>query len=324
MRTYEELLEIINMELDDFNIDSKPMELYEPTKYILAIGGKRIRPALTLMGCQIFNPDISQAIKPALAMEVFHNFTLMHDDIMDNAPLRRGIETVHEKWDINTAILSGDIMLVKAYDLLMDVDDSKLRRVLEVFNKTAARVCEGQQYDMNYETQKKVRLNDYMYMITLKTAVLLGGSLQIGAIIGGADEKNSNALYDFGKNIGIGFQLMDDILDVYGDADKFGKQIGGDIIANKKTYLLIRALETADKETKKELKYWLKVKTFDKKEKVSAVKKIYNQLGVKKAALAEMNTYFNLAEKSLLSVSSSFESKVILTKLAENLKVRLV
>lgn len=324
MKTYEELLEIINTELSTFNIDSKPVELYEPTNYILALGGKRIRPALTLMGCQIFNSDISQAVKPALAMEVFHNFTLMHDDIMDHAPLRRGMETVHTKWDINTAILSGDIMLVKAYDLLMDVDDSKLRRVLEVFNKTAARVCEGQQYDMNYENQKKVRLNDYMYMITLKTAVLLGGSLQIGAIIGGADEKDSNALYDFGKNIGIGFQLMDDILDVYGDPEKFGKQEGGDIIANKKTYLLIKALENAEGDTKKELKHWLKAKTFDKKEKVKAVKRIYKQLGVKKAALAEMENYFNLAEKSLLSVSSSFESKVVLTKLAENLKVRLV
>lgn len=323
MRTYEELLAIINKELDDYKIDSSPSELYEPINYILSLGGKRLRPALTLMGCQIYNPDITDAVKPALAMEVFHNFTLMHDDIMDDAPLRRGQATVHEKWDLSTAILSGDIMLVKAYDLLMDVDDSKLRRVLEVFNQTAARVCEGQQYDMNFENQKKVRLNDYIYMITLKTAVLLGGSLQIGALIGGADEKDAKALYEFGKNMGIGFQLMDDILDVYGDVDKFGKQVGGDIIANKKTYLLIKALETADKETKQELKHWIKVKDFDKKEKVKAVKKIYSKLGIKKAALAEMNSFFNLAEKSLLNVSSSIESKVVLTELAEKLKVRL-
>ena len=256
LKIYQQKIEegILNL-----NLPSYPTHLYEPINYILAIGGKRLRPTLVFIGCDLFNGDLNDALKPALAIEVFHNFTLMHDDIMDEAPLRRGKETVHKRWNLPIAILSGDAMFVKAQQLMMHVPDNNLRIILDTFNKTALEVCEGQQMDMDFESMKIVTIPNYIQMIRLKTAVLLGCSLKIGALIAGANELQANTIYNIGLNLGIAFQLQDDILDVYGDPNKFGKQVGGDIIANKKTFLLLKALELASLNPykKEELNTWL-------------------------------------------------------------------
>lgn len=274
---------------------SHPVELYDPLRYLMALGGKRLRPAMTLMATALFTDDWQKAIKPASAVEVFHNFTLMHDDIMDKAPLRRGKLTVHEKWNDNIAILSGDVMLVQAYELLMDIDDHLLKRALKRFNRTAAEVCEGQQLDMNFESLETVSEEEYIQMIKLKTSVLLGFALELGAIIGGAAEEAIEALYEIGVSIGLGFQLMDDLLDVYGDPEKFGKQIGGDIIANKKTFMLIEARNLATGETKIALENWLKETNFNPVEKVAAVTAIYDSLQIKAIAQQRINAYFDKA-----------------------------
>ncbi len=258
-----------------------PSELYTPIDYILSLGGKRIRPLLSLLSFGMFQKNPESILKQALAIEVFHNFTLMHDDIMDQAPLRRGKPTVHEKWNANVAILSGDVMLVKAYDLLMDTEPALLPEILRLFNQTAAEVCEGQQFDMNFENLSEVKEEEYIQMIRLKTAVLLGCALKMGAILGGANETESNKLYEFGVNVGVGFQLKDDLLDVFADKAKFGKQVGGDIISNKKTFLLIKAKELAQGKDAEELSYWLDQLDFDKEMKVNAVKAIYEKLGIK-------------------------------------------
>ena len=281
MKQLTDLQALINNAVDKLNFPKHPAELYEPISYILALGGKRLRPALLLMACDLFGGDVESAVEPALAIEVFHNFTLMHDDIMDNAPLRRGQATVHQKWNSNVAILSGDAMMVEANKLMMKVPDAILRKVMEVFNETATGVCEGQQIDMSFEQRGNVSIDEYLNMIRLKTAVLLGGTLKIGAIIGGATPADAQLLYDFGVNLGIAFQLQDDILDVYGDPDKFGKQVGGDIISNKKTYLLIKALELAKDTQSTELNNWITVQEFANQEKVSAVTDIYNQLQIR-------------------------------------------
>src|SRR3569833_1427024 len=248
MRTINQIQEILNREVESLDFPLYPADLYEPIKYILALGGKRIRPALLLMSCDMFGGDILKAVPPALAIEVFHNFTLMHDDIMDNAPLRRGKVTVHEKWNKNVAILSGDVMLVKGYELMMNVDDRVLRPIMNIFNETAIGVCEGQQIDMEFETRSDVHIDEYINMIRLKTAVVLGGAVKIGALIGGSTPEDALLLQTFGEQLGVAFQLQDDILDVYGDPEKFGKQVGCDILSNKKTFLLLKALELADKE----------------------------------------------------------------------------
>ncbi len=276
-----------------FNFGTQPSELYEPIRYILSLGGKRLRPLLTLMSCQLFDEQLEKAIYPALGVEVFHNFTLLHDDIMDQAPIRRGQQTVHEKWDANVAILSGDVMLVKAYDLFLKTDQIELKKILSRFTKCAAEVCEGQQYDMNFETRDSVSELEYLDMIKLKTAVLLAFSIELGAMIGGADEKQCTQLYDFGINLGLGFQLKDDLLDVFADKNKFGKQTGGDIISNKKTYLLIKAIEKAEGKLKEELNFWLNKKQFDAEKKVSAIIRIYEKLGIKELTELKMNDYFN-------------------------------
>src|ERR1700754_2000455 len=227
MKQLTDLQALINEAVDKLNFPKQPAELYEPISYILSLGGKRLRPALLLMACDLFGGDVESAVEPAHAIEVFHNFTLMHDDIMDNAPLRRGQVTVHQKWNANVAILSGDAMMVESNKLIMKVPDAILRQVMDVFNATATGVCEGQQIDMSFEQRGNVGIEEYLNMIRLKTAVLLGGTLKIGAIIGGATPADAQLLYDFGVNLGIAFQLQDDILDVYGDPDKFGKQVGG-------------------------------------------------------------------------------------------------
>lgn len=287
-----ELLDKLETFLKSQRFGESPKELYEPLEYILSLGGKRIRPLLSLMAYGMYKNDPESILKQASAIEVFHNFTLMHDDIMDQAPLRRGKDTVHEKWNANTAILSGDVMLVRAYDLLLETPPSLLHKIIQLFNKTAAEVCEGQQFDMNFESISNVKVAEYINMIRLKTAVLLGCALKMGALLGGANESEAIKLYDFGVNIGIGFQLKDDLLDVYADQTKFGKQVGGDIISNKKTFLLIKALELASGKDAKELAYWLSLEEFDKEEKVKAVKGIYHQLGIKSIAEDEMNRYF--------------------------------
>lgn len=286
-------IDIIEQQLSSYNFGNKPKELYEPIRYILSLGGKRLRPVLTLMACQLFDEDFDKAIFPALGVEVFHNFTLLHDDIMDNAPIRRGKETVHEKWNDNIAILSGDVMLVKAYELFLKSQQIDLRIILSKFNKCAAEVCEGQQYDMNFETSKSVSEHEYLEMIRLKTAVLLAFAIEQGAIIGGANKAASDKLQEFGISIGLGFQLKDDLLDVYADSDTFGKQMGGDIISNKKTYLLIKALELAQGETKRDLINWINKNEFVPKEKVNAIIEIYDKLGIKGLSEQKMNHYFD-------------------------------
>lgn len=284
------------------NFEGEPKELYEPIRYLMQLGGKRIRPILALLSYGLFKEGYQKILTPAAAVEVFHNFTLMHDDIMDNAPIRRGKPTVHEKWDNNTAILSGDVMLVKAYELLLDVEADKLGHCLKLFSKTAAEVCEGQQLDMNFESLNQVAEQDYLNMIRLKTAVLLGFSLQLGAVLAGASESDAVHLYDFGVNIGIGFQLKDDLLDVYADKEKFGKQVGGDILANKKTYLLIKAKELATGKEKEELEQWLAAKDFDSEEKVRAVTAIYDRLEIREKTMSLMADFFEKGFNQLANI----------------------
>lgn len=314
-----QFVQALNEEFSQQTYGEHPEELYEPIRYLMSLGGKRMRPLMTLMATALFTDDWQKAIKPATAVEVFHNFTLMHDDIMDKAPLRRGKPTVHAKWNDNTAILSGDVMLVQAYELLMFVEDAKFKKALKRFNRTAAEVCEGQQLDMNFENRENVSEEEYLEMIKLKTSVLLGYALELGGIIGGASEKSCDLLYNIGLNIGLGFQLKDDLLDVYGDPEKFGKQVGGDIISNKKTFMLIEALEKAEGETKLALDKWLSLKEFDATEKVKAVTAIYDILGIREVATIKINTYFDKAFEALDSLKVDEDRKLILRTFAETL-----
>ena len=309
-------------ELQQTAYGAHPPELYDPIRYIMNLGGKRMRPLMTLMAAYLFADDWEKAVKPALAVEVFHNFTLMHDDIMDQAPLRRGQPTVHEKWNHNTAILSGDVMLVNAYELLADIDALHLRRVLNRFNRVAAEVCEGQQLDMNFETRWDVTEGEYIGMIKLKTSVLLGFALELGGILAGADEHSTNHLREGGINIGIGFQLKDDLLDVYGDPAKFGKQVGGDIIANKKTFLLIEALEQADDVHKTDLTHWLTVTDFDKAQKVQAVTRIYDELGIRQITESRIADYFGRGFANFDEVRAEPSRKNVLLDFARQLVER--
>lgn len=315
----QELVSLLNKEAENLQFGTKPVELYEPLRYIMALGGKRMRPLLTLFSYSLFKDNYHDIIKPALAVEVFHNFTLMHDDIMDQAPLRRGKATVHEKWSPNVAILSGDVMMVKAYELFMDLPPEVLKRVLLSFNRCAAEVCEGQQMDMNFEKLPSVTEEDYLLMIKLKTAVLLGFSLELGAILAGTSEENCQLLNDLGINIGLGFQLKDDLLDVYADQNKFGKQVGGDIIANKKTFLLIEALQIGNDEQRSELHYWLKLKNFNKEHKVKAVTALYDKLKIKEITEEKMNGYFKAALEDINSLEVPVEKRSLLYNFAENL-----
>jgi geranylgeranyl diphosphate synthase type II len=282
-----------------------PPELYDPIRYIMSLSGKRMRPLLTLMAAYLFTDDWRKAIQPALGVEVFHNFSLMHDDIMDQAPLRRGQPTVHEKWNQNIAILSGDVMLVNAYELLLAVDADKLKPVISRFSRTAAEVCEGQQLDMNFETRWDVTEDEYIQMIRLKTSVLLGYSLELGGLIAGADAETTRHLYEGGVNIGIGFQLKDDLLDVYGDPAKFGKQVGGDILANKKTFLLIEALQQAQGPVRDDLTNWLQKPVTDKGEKVQAVTAIYEQLGIRQITESRISEYRSSTQSVTYPVCSA-------------------
>ncbi|MEX2230602.1 MAG: polyprenyl synthetase family protein [Cyclobacteriaceae bacterium] len=289
-----------------------PVSLYEPIRYLMDLGGKRLRPMFTLLSYSLFKDDVKGIVPYAIAVESFHNFTLMHDDIMDRAPLRRGKVTVHEKWDTNTAILSGDVMLIKVYDMFMTLDPSHLKTVLSSFNTCAAQVCEGQQWDMEFETTRQVTEAQYLQMIRLKTAVLLGFSLELGAMLANAPASDRKALREFGTNIGIGFQLKDDFLDAFADPKKFGKQVGGDILANKKTYLLIKALEKAQGKNKKELLYWLTAKKFRGREKIQAVKEVYNALNIPAVVDRKVSYFFRKGFENLDRVSGNPSQKEIL------------
>ena len=308
---------LINQEVEKLDMGKSPAELYDPIRYVLALGGKRMRPLLTLMAYQMYQNHPENIIKAALVVEFFHNFTLMHDDIMDQAPLRRGHPTVHEKWNHNIALLSGDVMLVQAYKMLESVPSDKVGRVMAGFNHCAIEVCEGQQHDMNFEQREDVSEKEYLNMIRQKTAVLLGYSLELGAILGGADEQSCEALRNFGINIGTGFQLKDDLLDVYADQEKFGKQVGGDIIVNKKTFLLIKAMEKARDETKEQLRYWLHLKEFDKQEKVQAVTEIYDRLHIKALTEQKMNEFFEAGFAALAQLNVAPDKKEPLKTFAE-------
>ncbi|MGL1888284.1 MAG: polyprenyl synthetase family protein [Reichenbachiella sp.] len=283
----------LNAAIAEIDFDRQPKELYEPLAYTLELGGKRMRPILAIMAYLITKKDWEKILAPALSIELFHNFTLIHDDIMDEAPLRRGRETVYKKWNKDIAILSGDAMMIMAYDMLLEADHSDIKYILRLFNQCALEVCEGQQFDMNFENYETVSEDEYINMIKLKTAVLLGYSLELGGLLGGMSKEEAIHLREFGVNIGIGFQLKDDILDVYGDADKFGKQVGGDIISNKKTFLLLKALELAEGDAKNNLDQWIAKDSFDHKEKVASVKDIYGQLNIQSLAEDKMNFYFD-------------------------------
>lgn len=322
MTELSDLQAIISDAVDKISFPQYPEQLYEPLSYILSIGGKRMRPALLLMACELFGGDINKAIPPALAIEVFHNFTLMHDDIMDNAPLRRGKTTVHEHWNKNVAILSGDVMLIEGYKLMMQVDNHLLRQVLDIFNTTAVGVCEGQQIDMEFETRSVVNIDEYINMIRLKTAVVLGGALKIGALIGGASQVDADLLSEFGVQLGIAFQLQDDILDVYGDPEKFGKQVGGDIISNKKTYLLIKALELAEGELATELNSLLNASHLTNNEKVAGVTNVYNELDIRQHAETAMQSYADKAFEALSKINLPEDHKQYLQHFADGLLVR--
>lgn len=315
----DQLKKLISEAVKDQQYGTDPVELYEPIEYLMSLGGKRLRPLLTLLGYSLFRNDPETIVRQALAVEVFHNFTLMHDDIMDEAPLRRGEPTVHEKWNRNTAILSGDVMLVKAYEMLTGVQQKYLPEVLKMFNECATQVCEGQQLDMVFECRTAVSEPEYLEMIRLKTAVLLGMSLRLGALLAGAPKPGQEALYDFGVNIGIGFQLKDDLLDVYADKQKFGKQVGGDIIANKKTFLLIKALELSSADTKKHLQAWLEKENFDPEEKVKAITAIFDQLKIRELTSEKMDLYFREGFKALAKMNVDFQQKVTLRKFTEAL-----
>lgn len=323
MKTFDELSQLVSAELDQLNWTNEPRGLYEPIAYVLGMGGKRIRPALTLMACNLFSDDVQPAVQPALGLEVFHNFTLLHDDIMDRADVRRGKPTVHKKWDDNTAILSGDVMQIASYQLIAKTPLTHLKSVLELFSNTAAEICEGQQYDVDFEHRDNVKADEYLEMIRLKTAVLLGCALQCGAWIGGAGEEDAQHLYDFGINIGLAFQLKDDLLDVYGDEATFGKKIGGDILCNKKTYLLIHALKLAKGNDADELSNWLKISDESQSEnKISAVTSLYNKLGVRTICEDKMNQFYTKAVANLEKVSVFDNKKQELRKIAEKLMFR--
>ncbi len=304
----QQLIQQINHKLEEQQFGEAPKTLYDPIDYIMSLGGKRLRPLLVILAYRLFKEDHEKILDQAIAVEVFHNFTLMHDDIMDQAPLRRGKPTVHKKWSENVAILSGDVMLVKAYDLLLGTD-TNLKQVIKDFNTCAAGVCEGQQFDMNFEELPTVSEAEYINMIRLKTAVLLGFSLKLGAMLAGAPENASNALYQFGVDIGIGFQLKDDLLDVYADQEKFGKQVGGDIISNKKTYLLLKALELANTQQAEQLRFWINSTSFNPEEKVEVVKSIYNELGIEELTLNKMNDFFEKGFNGLNKISLDEEKK---------------
>ena len=312
MKGYEAYISIFEKHLEAQTFDHRPIELYQPIVYTLLLRGKRIRPVLTLMACELFGGDYHDALPQATAIELFHNFTLIHDDIMDDAPIRRGKETVFKKWNANIAILSGDTLFALAYQYAMQANKKILPDILHVFNKTAIEVCEGQQYDLNYETKNNVTVNEYIEMIRLKTAVLFGASLKIGALIGGASPEDAEHLYAFGLNIGLGFQLKDDLLDTFGDESIFGKQTGGDILTNKKTFLFLHAKELANENDRNELNRLYNIATERTGKKIDKVIGIFKKLGIYEAASQEIDKYFDrgMANLDKIDVEEAIKDKL--------------
>jgi len=322
MLSFNEALDIVNRKIEEIIYPENPQNLYAPIQYILSLKGKKVRPVLSLLSCNLYKEDISEVISPALAWEIFHNFTLMHDDLMDKAEVRRGKPVVYKVWDENTAILSGDAMLILSYQYIADTPFSKLKPVLDLFSKTAMEICAGQQYDMDFEKRLDVSVDEYIEMIRLKTAVLLGASLKTGAIIGDAPSADAEKLYDFGMNIGLAFQIKDDLLDVYGDPAVFGKQIGGDILCNKKTFLLINALNLAGGTDKEMLLQQITSGNIDPKTKIQTVTEIYNRLNLKAIAESKMDEFYQKALDSLHAVQIDDRKKTILIDFAKDLMNR--
>jgi len=316
--TFTDALKIVNKEIQSIDYPSNPSGLYEPIAYLLTLKGKKIRPVLTLLACDLYNGEVNEAINAALAWEIFHNFTLMHDDVMDKADLRRGQATVHKKWNENTAILSGDAMLILSYMYMAKSSSRNLNVLLELFSDTAAKICEGQQYDMEYEQRTFISETEYIEMIRLKTAVMLGACLKSGAIVAGAPENDQQNLYDFGVLLGTAFQIKDDWLDVYGDSNMVGKKIGGDILCNKKTFLLVTALETAGKEDKEVLLYWLG-NNKQPEEKIVAIRQLYDRLLIREKTQLTLQNYYNQAISVLKKVSVPATRKKALEAIAGDL-----
>ena len=314
-----EILNIVNKGLEALPYDRRPLSLYEPIRYVLSLGGKRIRPVLMLLGYNLFKDHPEDILMPAIGLETYHNYTLLHDDLMDNADLRRGHQTVHKKWDANTAILSGDSMLVLAYQRVAQCDATHLPQVLSLFTQTALEIGEGQQYDMDFETRNDVVEDEYIEMIRLKTSVLLACALKMGAIMGDAPQGDADLLYQFGEKVGLAFQLQDDLLDVYGDPKVFGKAVGGDIASNKKTYMLINAVNRANDAQRQELMRWIEARQFDRAEKVAAVTRLYDEIGIRQLCEAKINYYFDQARQTLSKVSVPEERKMALRQYTDEL-----
>ena len=310
--------------LESQNFDKKPRNLYQPIDYILQLGGKRLRPVLTLMTADIFDVDYKLALPAAMAVEVFHNFSLVHDDIMDDAPLRRGNVTVHEKWNINTGILSGDAMLILAYQYFENYQPKTFRKLAKLFSKTALEVCEGQQYDVDFETRTDVTIPEYLKMIEYKTAVLVAAAMKMGAIIAQTSKENSRLIYDFGLNLGLAFQLQDDFLDAFGDPKTFGKQVGGDIIENKKTYLYLKAIEFSKPKVRKELLHLFSIQPQDNLDKINSVKEIFNSSGASLATQKAIEEFTLKAFETLEKIDISEDKKAILKDFGDNLMSRKV
>jgi len=322
MFTAPQLLNLINTYLSELKYDRAPHNLYEPIKYVLAVGGKRIRPVLMMMAYNLYKDDISDILPCATGIEMYHNYTLLHDDLMDRADVRRGKKTVHRVWDDNTAILSGDAMLVLSYQHICSSHSAYLNEILDLFSSTALQICEGQQLDMDFELRNDVTEDDYIEMISLKTAVLLAASLKIGAILGGASKKDSDLLYNVGLYTGLAFQLKDDLLDVYGDPIVFGKKLGGDILCNKKTYLLIKSLEMVNDNQSLELNKWINATAFIPEEKIVAIKNIYDELGAMRFCEEKMHLYYQKALDNLDKITPTADRREVLEKLIHALMLR--
>jgi geranylgeranyl diphosphate synthase type II len=318
---FEEALDLISRKIKAIQYPSQPGQLYDPIAYLLAMKGKKIRPALTLLSCNLFKEDVNEALPAALAWEIFHNFTLMHDDLMDKAEMRRGELSVHRKWSENTAILSGDAMLILSYKYMAQSADRYLGPLLELFSTTATEICEGQEWDMQFEQRQDVGKDEYLNMVRLKTAVMLGACMKSGAIAGDASLRDQDLLYVFGVNLGIAFQIQDDLLDVYGNASEFGKQIGGDIVCNKKTFLFVCAWNEANEKEKEELRRWLSIHDRPQ-EKIQAVTAIYNQLSMHEKARRQMDDYYREAIRALDNTSAPAEKKLVLREVATQIMHR--
>ena len=322
MYTSEELLKKVNEVLDNLVYDRQPASLYDPIRYVLSIGGKRVRPVLTLLSYNLYKDDPLSIMSQAIGLETYHNFTLLHDDLMDHADMRRGHETVHKKWDANRAILSGDTMLLQAFERVEECDPTKLPDVFKVFIQTTLEIGEGQQLDVEFETRNDVTEDEYIEMIRLKTSVLLACACKVGAIMAGASAEDTDNLYKFGEKLGLAFQLQDDLLDVYGNPAVFGKNIGGDITSNKKTYMLINAFNRATPAQREELTKWVEAKEFDRNEKVAAVTKLYNEIGIRKLCEQKMEQYYQESLVYLAKVNVSDERKAELKAYAADMMKR--